>query len=413
MRLVILSDFAEVNGGSAKVAITSARGLAERGWSIRFVHATGAVSPLLQHPNIRCVDLGIPSVWDRPSPRAALDGVWNRRAGEAVADLLDTGRGEGPALVHAHQWTKALTPAAIAAARHAGAPVAVSLHDYFIVCPNGAFYNHHTGQRCPLIPMSRRCVTTHCDSRTYAHKAVRVARQIAVARATGPSGGELTAIHVSDFARRVAAPHLPAHIRQAVVPNPVDVPRGPWVDAAANRPVVYVGRLTPEKGVVALARAASAAGAPVVFMGEGPEAGRIRAACPAAEMRPWGSTEEVAALLAGARALAFPSTWYETSGLVVAEALARGVPAIVSETTAAADLIAHGRNGLRIPTGDEAALRGALLRLRDDAFVERMSREAYARYWRAPPDVNAHLDRTEEVYAMMSPETAQRLEPAA
>lgn len=38
MKVVIVSDFADVNGGAAKVAVASARGLVERGTSVTFIH---------------------------------------------------------------------------------------------------------------------------------------------------------------------------------------------------------------------------------------------------------------------------------------------------------------------------------------------------------------------------------------
>lgn len=53
MRVVIVSDFGSVNGGAAKVAIESARGLAEAGVEIVFACAIGPVSDRLDHPLIR------------------------------------------------------------------------------------------------------------------------------------------------------------------------------------------------------------------------------------------------------------------------------------------------------------------------------------------------------------------------
>ena len=46
----------------------------------------------------------------------------------------------------------------------------------------------------------------------------------------------------------------------------------------------------------------------------------------------WQSPDNVAAALSRARGLAFPSTWFETAGLVVLEALAHGVPALASRS---------------------------------------------------------------------------------
>jgi glycosyltransferase involved in cell wall biosynthesis len=64
---------------------------------------------------------------------------------------------------------------------------------------------------------------------------------------------------------------------------------------------------------------------------------------------------------------------YEGYGMVVAEALARGLPVVATDTGASADLVGHDA-GLVVPPGDVGALRVALTRLLDDAAL----REAFA-----------------------------------
>jgi glycosyltransferase involved in cell wall biosynthesis len=56
----------------------------------------------------------------------------------------------------------------------------------------------------------------------------------------------------------------------------------------------------------------------------------------------------------------------EGMALSVLEALASGVPVIVTENTGAADIVTHGREGLVVPARDPAALADALLQLYED-----------------------------------------------
>jgi glycosyltransferase involved in cell wall biosynthesis len=58
-------------------------------------------------------------------------------------------------------------------------------------------------------------------------------------------------------------------------------------------------------------------------------------------------------------------TLYEGYGMAVAEALARGIPVIATDTGATSTLLAHG-GGLIVPPGDAAALRTALARVIGD-----------------------------------------------
>ena len=66
----------------------------------------------------------------------------------------------------------------------------------------------------------------------------------------------------------------------------------------------------------------------------------------------WVTPEIVQAEISKARCLVFPSLWYEAYGLVVAEAAARGVPAIVSDISAAAERVVHGVEGWVMRSGN-------------------------------------------------------------
>jgi glycosyltransferase involved in cell wall biosynthesis len=68
----------------------------------------------------------------------------------------------------------------------------------------------------------------------------------------------------------------------------------------------------------------------------------------------------LAAELAGADCLVLPSR-HDSFGMVVAEALAAGVPVLVSEMVGAKDLVAAGESGWIVPAGDAAALAGQML----------------------------------------------------
>jgi glycosyltransferase involved in cell wall biosynthesis len=394
LRVIVVSDFGDVAGGAAKVAVTSARGLAEHGIEVVFVCAIRPVSALLHHPNIdvRCFDL--PGVWATHNPlTAALQGVWNAAAASKMDELL---RDENPAetIIHFHQWTKAFSPSVIAAARARGFHCVISLHDYFLFCPNGAYFHFRRGAPCRLRPLSSACIAANCDSRNYAFKAVRLVRHGALTKAlTRRKAPALSVIHVSAFARSVAEPFLPSEIRQFVVPNPVDVVKGQPVAVRDNPGFVFIGRFTTEKRCALFARAALEAGVPATFLGEGPEEGTIRAVNPAARILPWGSAEEVEQVLSTARALVFPSVWYETGGLVVAEALARGVPVIVANATAARDLVRDGVNGLLCEPGSLEGLVASLRRLQEDDCAARMGQNAFAMYWADPLSSSAHVDQ--------------------
>ena len=87
--------------------------------------------------------------------------------------------------------------------------------------------------------------------------------------------------------------------------------------------------------------------------------------------------------LEAARCLVFPSLWYEAYGLVVAEAAARGVPAIVSDVAAPAERMIDGVDGWVFGSGDLDGLVRCMARTRDDALVASAGAAAYRRHWAA------------------------------
>ncbi len=270
-------------------------------------------------------------------------------------------------------------------------PVVLTLHEYFTACPTGCLYLHRDRQVCTLKPMSLACITKDCDSRNYAFKLYRVLRQ-AIQRTIGAAPrGIRDYITVSAFSRRVLEPMLPARSRYHAVDNPVDAERAPRVRAEANDGIVFVGRLSAEKGGTLLAEAAKLARIGVTFVGDGPERDDILRINPDARITGWLDRAAVAAHLRAARCVVVPSLWYETLGLVVLEAAALGIPAIVPTHTAAQDLIRPGQTGLAFQRGDVASLARKLRACVDGSLVERLSRAAYDEFWQTPPTMDAHV----------------------
>jgi glycosyltransferase involved in cell wall biosynthesis len=106
----------------------------------------------------------------------------------------------------------------------------------------------------------------------------------------------------------------------------------------------------------------------------------------------------VLAQLEYARCLIFPSLWYETFGLVVEEAAARGIPCIVSDISAASERVIHGITGWRVRTGDIEELARALDAIKDDGVVSAAGVAAFERYWQKPFSLTRHTADLTEIY---------------
>lgn len=407
MRAVIVSDFGSVNGGAAKVAIESARGLAEAGVEIVFACAVGPVSERLSHPRISVEMFNGEEIW-RVGGRiaAAQQGVWNAPAHAFLTKLLAR-QPRGATIVHLHQWTKAFSPAAIAAAGESGLPVALTLHDYFAFCPVGGYFDFRAGAPCQHKPMSFGCITANCDRASYVHKLVRLARQWRSDEALRNLRAPLF-IHVSAFARRFAESFLPLQGRHLVIENMIGGAHDVPADVAANRHALYLGRFTEEKGVLMLARACALAGLPLRLVGDG-EPGikaEIARLNPDAQFGGWVDARAAVAELRAARCLAAPSLWYETGPMTAPEAMALGVPVVLAREMGASARIDDRRNGMVFATGDQAGLVQALREMADPQTARRLGLQAHADYWADPLTLARHVERLVAAYCIVAGEEA-------
>ena len=398
--VVILNDFASLTGGSTTVALASALGLAARGINVTFFSSVGPVMPQLQDvPRLRVVCLGQREIGKNPNRiQAFVDGWRNKRAIKALQEVLAEKNPE-TTVVHAHTWTLALSPFVLEVTVAMGFRLVVTLHDFFITCPNGGFFVHRTSEICRREPLSLACWRCNCDRRNYGHKLWRNLRTVMQNRILRLPEKISYFIGVSDFSLNLMRPHLPAGAPARVVRNPVDVPKETPASVKENRDFLFVGRFSPEKGVKLFAGAASAAGVPAVFIGDGALMSDARRLCPDGRFTGWLDQAELRRRLRTARALVFPPLWYETLGMVAVEAAAAGVPVIVSDRCAATDYICNNINGLYFSHGSMESLRNQMVTLAEDhELAARLGRSAYELYWRNPWTADRHVSELLEVY---------------
>ena len=396
--IVIVNDFAHINGGAGQVALTSAIGLAEQGYDVIVLSAVGPVMPALAHAGVKVVVTGQYEILkDSNRLRAITQGIWNFKAQQVMERMLATIDPE-TTIVHVHSWTKALSASVIRVAIRRRFKVVCTLHDYFSACPNGGFFDYQRRMICKETPLSVGCISRNCDARSYSQKLWRVARQVVQVKLGLMPSGIKHFITVSDFSESILKPFLPQDALVYRIENPINVARQDCVDAGANDAFTYVGRLSPEKGVILFAAAAKKLGLVPTFVGEGGCHEMIIRICPNAQITGWMSGKQVVMNLAAARVLVLPSLLYETQGLVVAEAAALGIPSIVPDTCAARDIVENGKTGLWFRGGDENDLLEKMRSLQESDLASKLGRSAYERYWKNPCTVKIHVAKLEECY---------------
>lgn len=194
--------------------------------------------------------------------------------------------------------------------------------------------------------------------------------------ATGTRSREYLAAFGRPASRVFLSPHavdngfFAAHAAPHQTPEGRAAARQGWGLRGEDFVVLFAGKLTAIKRPLDLVRALAALGpgAALLVAGDGPLAPAVRAEAERLAVRvAWAgflNQSEIARAYAAADVLALPSE-SETWGLAVNEAMATGLPAVVSHRVGSApDLIEPGVTGEEYPAGDTAALAAALDRIR-------------------------------------------------
>jgi glycosyltransferase involved in cell wall biosynthesis len=397
LHVVVVNDYCHVQGGASRVAIDEAVGLADAGAYVTFLGAVGPVCEELNKSPLQVVNLNQSELSAfRRHPGNALHSLWNQTAYNSMKGVLRP-LPQSTTVVHIHGYTKALSSSPARYAMDQGFKVVCTLHDFFSACPNGAFFNFIENQPCKLRPLSWSCIGTNCDKRSYAQKLYRIARSSAQRRLGHFPAGVRDYLALSNTSADVLRPYLPTNSKFHFLANPISVRWETPVDVAARDAIVAIGRLDTEKGTKILVDAARGTGSRLVLVGDGPWR-HYAEKYEGCKVTGWLSRPQAMAELERARCLVFPSLWYETFGLVIDEAAARGVPSIVSDISAAAERVKNEITGWHFRTGDVSDLVRCLTLIKDGTNVKRAGLAAFESYWANPSTPSRHAAALTAIY---------------
>ena len=313
--------------------------------------------------------------YSRCSGEIALNGIssriklgagalWSSRTHSELRSLIAK---ERPEVAYIHNTVPLISPSAYFACAEAGVPVIQTLHNYRFLCPASTFLRQ--GQIC------EECVTStlfrsvwHGCYRDSASASATLALMLASQRVLG-TWQEKVACYIArtEFARKkFIEGGLPA---ERIVVKPCFVNPDPGPRTGSGDTVLFLGRLSPEKGLRSLITAWEHLGGnvplrmggsvPLRIAGDGPlrkelEAEVERRGLVGVKVLGRVPEADLLAEMKRARFLVFPSEWYEGLPLTIAEAFASGVPVVTSRIGSMIELVEDGRTGLHFNPNDPA-----------------------------------------------------------
>ncbi|WP_022834890.1 glycosyltransferase family 4 protein [Salisaeta longa] len=296
------------------------------------------------------------------APPDAPDGTRTFASDQAV---VQAARDLGVDVLHLHKPLALRPPANL--------PVVRTMHGNQGNCPAGSRYLSRTGRPCNRTPSVAGCVWGHfvdrCEQRTA------VASHWTNWLHERSQAAHIRTLPVSHFLKeRMVQAGLPAE-QLHVVPSPAPAPRSAFVPVPTDGPprVLFLGRLSPQKGVDWLTKACN--DVPDVHLdiaGTGAAMDDLQALAQQlgctdrVTFHGWCAPERLAVLFQRARMVAVPSVWHEPAGLVTLEAAAAGRPVVASAVGGIPEY-ADPDFSLLVPPRDRAGLARTIALLAHNA----------------------------------------------
>ncbi len=292
-----------------------------------------------------------------PLWKVGLRSIWSFKDYHEIHQVI---RSSHPEILHVQNTFPLMSPAVFHAAKREGVVTVMSLRNYRLYCLNAYFFRD--GKVCELcinqpVPISgiyQKCYRDSLAGSLAAASTVSLHRLLRTYQKKVDMFIALT-----EFAREKFISHgIPAH-KIRVKPN--FIYPDPLPGTEQNDSVLYVGRLSPEKGVETLLTAWSYLSERIKLKiaGSGPLQEKVQAIANRdsnIEYLGQKPLEQIYHLLGQARALIFPSLWYEGMPRTIIESFAKGTPVIASNLGAMASMIVPERTGLHFEAGNAADL---------------------------------------------------------
>ncbi|MCP3955989.1 MAG: glycosyltransferase family 4 protein [Desulfobacterales bacterium] len=282
---------------------------------------------------------------------------WNREVFHCLRDIL---RQQAPDVMHCTNMFPLLSPAAYYAARAEKVPIVQSLRNYRYCCLNSYFLRDNTicekclGRVFPWPGLVHGCYRNNLLASFITAAVMKVYRILGTRKNMIDCFFTPTEFSRNKLIECGIAPEL-----LKTKPNFIDP--APSAGGGKGGYALFVGRLSPEKGVDTLLHAWQSLSSrlPLKIIGDGPMDSQVEAAVQANKNIDWlgpRSHAQVLSYLGEAAMLVMTSIWYETFGRTIIESFAKGTPVVVSRLGAMQDLVVDGKTGRFFEPGNSRDL---------------------------------------------------------
>lgn len=284
-----------------------------------------------------------------------LTTAYSKSSRRHFENVLDTTK---PDVVHVHNYFPLITPAIFYACTARRIPVVHTLHNFRMMCANGFLLrDSKVCEKCvtgsPFWAVAHRCYReSHAGSLALAHM-INTQRRWKTWHEQVSRFIVLTQFERAKFIE-AGIPENRISLKPNFIPDPVVHDR---VSPEQRSGALYVGRLSPEKGLRTLIEAWREMKVPLRIAGDGPLMDELRSTAPDnVTLLGRVPSEKVHAEMSRAALLLMPSNWYEGFPVTLVEALACGLPVAASRIGSLQEVVLEGKTGRNFEPGNAADL---------------------------------------------------------
>ncbi|MBU1195773.1 MAG: glycosyltransferase family 4 protein [Proteobacteria bacterium] len=262
-----------------------------------------------------------------------------------------------PDVIHAHNIYGRLTTSVLDLAKEKNIPVVMTLHDYKLICPSyKLMYGSGVCEDCKG-GKYYKAVLNKCHKNSFIASAVYAFESWFNDFFSKYKNNISFLIAPSQFLRDKLIEFGWAENQIVYIPNYI-VNENFEPDFEPENYLVYIGRLSPEKGIETLVRAFKNVKSKNILLkiaGDGPERQNLENLVQndqRIEFTGYLSGDELKDITCKAKAVVIPSEWYENAPISILEAFAYGKPVIGARIGGIPEMIEEGKNGFLFESGN-------------------------------------------------------------
>ncbi len=270
--------------------------------------------------------------------------IYSLEAKKKIMQVIDDFK---PDIVHMNNINFQLTPSIIYGIKKKGIPLVQTVHDYQMICPNHLLYNFDKNEPCEKCVGGAHlhCVKNKCihGSTVKSTLGVIEAKLYAMLQTYKKVDLFICPSHFLEKKLLAAKPYYKG--KTQTIHNFINKEKFANTGRKPENYIVYVGRLSKEKGIENIAGAAKLLPEyTFVVAGSGPDEDMLKG-IENIKLAGFLTGQKLTQLMGNAKVLLLPSVCYENCPLSILEAHAMGVPVVTMNSGGMAELVKDGVTG--------------------------------------------------------------------